>query len=133
MSKIASTLLLILCWTASAFSQTDVERKKIDYLIRSIETLQNAAFIRDGVEYDAQAAAEHLRLKLRLAGDRVKTADDFIVACATASSKSGQKYQIRFQDDHAVEAATYLRSKLGDYVPRKSAADHELAMDARRQ
>ena len=116
MRKIAGVVFLIACWAAPAFCQTNAEQKKIEYLIQSIATLQNATFVRNGIEYDAQRAADHLRLKLRFAGNRVKTAEDFIVACATASSMSGQKYQIKFQDGHVVEAATYLRNKLDDYA-----------------
>jgi hypothetical protein len=116
LSKIPCVLFFIFCWVASAFCQTNAEQKKIEYLIQSIATLQNATFVRNGVEYAAPRAADHLRLKLRLAGNRVNTAEDFIVNCATASSMSMQKYQIKFQDGHVVEAATYLRNKLNDYA-----------------
>jgi hypothetical protein len=120
LSKISCALLFIFGWVASASCQTDAEQKKIEYLIQSIATLQNATFVRNGIEYDAPHAADHLRLKLRLAGNRVKTAQDFIVICATASSASAQKYQIKFQDGHLVEAATYLRNKLKDYAAATS-------------
>jgi hypothetical protein len=116
LSKIPCVLFFIFCWVASAFCQTNAEQKKIEYLIQSIATLQNATFVRNGVEYDAPRAADHLRLKLRLAGVRVKTAEDFIVNCATVSSMSTQKYQIKFQDGHIVEAASYLRNKLDHYT-----------------
>jgi hypothetical protein len=115
-SKIATALLLILWAATSAFCQTRAEQKKIEYLIGAIETLPNATFIRNGVGYDAQHAADHLRSKWRLAGARVQTAEDFIAYCATASSESTQKYQIRFEDGRVMEAATYLRNKLRDYV-----------------
>jgi hypothetical protein len=116
LSKILCALFFIFGWVASAFCQTNAEQKKIEYLIQSIATLQNATFVRNGVEYDAPHAADHLRLKLRRAGNRVKTAQDFIVICATTSSASAQKYQIKFQDGHVVEAATYLRDKLDHYA-----------------
>jgi Family of unknown function (DUF5329) len=115
LGKIAGVVFLIVCWAGPAFCQTNAEQKKIEYLIQSIATLQNATFVRNGIEYDAQRAADHLRDKLRFAGDRVKTAEDFIVDCATTSSASAQNYQIKFQDGHMVEAATYLRAKLKDY------------------
>lgn len=41
------------------------EEQRIEYLIRSVEQLSNAKFIRNGSSYDAQAAADHLRLKLQ--------------------------------------------------------------------
>ena len=117
MGKFFTILFLAACWVMPAFAQTSpAEQQKIEYLIHVIETLQDATFIRNGSEYDAQHAADHLRLKLRFAGDRVKTADDFITYCATASSMSGDKYQIKFQDGRVVEAAIFLRDKLNDYA-----------------
>ena len=115
LNRIVAVLFLVACSIAPAFGQADVEQQKIEYLIHSIETLQNATFIRNGKEYDAQHAADHLRLKLRFGGSRIKTADDFITYCATESSMSGEKYQIKFQDGRFVESATFLRDKLHNY------------------
>lgn len=103
-----------LCHAADA---TSSEGQKIDYLIASIETLQDAQFIRNGTAYNAKAAADHLRLKLRNAGSRVATADDFIRLCAAASSVSGTPYQIRFADGHVVSSEAYLKQKLAEFKP----------------
>lgn len=100
-----------------ADDSTAYEVRKIDYLIASIETLQAAQFIRDGTAYDAKKAADHLRLKLRMAGSRVATAEDFIRLCATASSVTGTPYQIRFADGRVVLAETYLKQKLTVFPP----------------
>ena len=89
--------------------------KQGDYLIASIETLQNAEFIRNGKAYNARDAADHLRLKRRKAGARIKTAEDFIRYCATASSMSGEPYQIRFADGTLVFTGEYLRRKLVEF------------------
>ncbi len=94
------------------------ETQRIDYLIRSVEQLSNAKFIRNDVAYDAQAAAAHLRLKLREAGSRVKTAEDFIRLCGSRSSMSGQPYQIRFADGTHVTSEAFLRAKLGELGAR---------------
>ena len=96
-------------------SQQENEQRKIEYLISAIADMKDAKFIRNGSEYDAQRAASHLRLKLRFAGSRVKTADDFITCCATNSSMSGEKYWIKFPDGHMVESAIFLREKLAAY------------------
>ncbi|HZW50528.1 MAG TPA: DUF5329 family protein, partial [Rudaea sp.] len=69
-------------------------------------------FIRNGVEYDAAKAADHLRLERRYAGSRVTTAEDFIVCCATGSSITGEKYRIRLHDGRTVDAAAFLRDRL---------------------
>jgi len=93
------------------------EQQKIDYLIATIATLHGASFIRNGSAYDGAQAAAHMRLKLRFAGSRVKTADDFIVYCATSSSVSGARYSIRFADGHSIDAATFLRGRLAVFRP----------------
>ena len=102
---------------AHAADSTSIEGQKIAYLIASIETLQGAQFVRNGTPYDAKAAAEHLRLKLRMAGSRVVTADDFIRLCASASSVSGAPYQIRFADGLVISSEAYLRQKLAEFKP----------------
>ena len=88
------------------------EQVKIQSLIASIEQLQGAVFIRNGSEYDAHKAADHLRLKLKYAGKRVQTADQFISNLATGSSMSGKPYKIRFSDGHTVDSAMYFREQL---------------------
>lgn len=98
-----------------AFARSAVEQDKIDYLIAAIANLHDARFIRNGNEYDARRAVDHLRLKLRYAGDRVVTAEDFIADCATGSSISGEPYRIKFPDGHIIAVAMFLRGKLAVY------------------
>ncbi|MBS0580822.1 MAG: DUF5329 family protein [Proteobacteria bacterium] len=100
---------------AYAADASALERQKIDYLIGSVEGLQGAEFFRNGKSYDAQEAGKHLRLKLRLAGSRIATADDFIRLCGSVSSMSGLPYQIRFSDGHTVSSEAYLRQKLAEF------------------
>jgi hypothetical protein len=100
-----------------ASAAAPLEEKKIDHLIASIESLQDAQFIRNGVAYEAKAAADHLRLKRRMAGSRVATAEDFIRLCASVSSMSGTPYQIRFSDGRVVSSETFLRQRLAEFVP----------------
>jgi hypothetical protein len=110
-------LILSISAFAHAADATSLEIRKIAYLIASVETLQNAQFVRNGTAYNAKAAADHLRLKLRMAGSRVATADDFIRLCASASSVSGVPYQIRFADGRVVSSEAYLREKLAEFEP----------------
>jgi Family of unknown function (DUF5329) len=91
------------------------EQQRIDYLIDSLGALKGAVFIRNGKEYDAPAARDHLRSKLNFAGDRVKTAEQFIKYCATESSMSHQPYKIRFADGAEKETAVYLADKLKEF------------------
>jgi hypothetical protein len=114
MRGVICLLVLSIAVLAHAADSMSVEGRKIDYLIASIETLQGAQFIRNGTAYDAKQAADHLRLKLRTAGSRVVTAEDFIRLCASVSSVSGIPYQIRFADGRVVSSQAYLRQKLAE-------------------
>jgi Family of unknown function (DUF5329) len=102
-------------FAAPAVGQQDTEQRKIEYLITSIAELKDARFIRNGQEFDSQHAAEHLRLKLKAAGRRVRTAEEFIDRCATGSSVTGEKYRIKFTDGRTVDAAAFLRDQLAAY------------------
>jgi hypothetical protein len=114
--KMVAALVFFIAFATPAFSrQGGVDEQKITYLIASVAALQDAKFIRNGAEYDAGPAAEHLRLKLRNAGNHVKTAEDFIVYCGTGSSMSGTKYQIRFRDGQTIDSAVFLRQKLAQF------------------
>lgn len=108
-------LLCLALFTPAIAQQQNIEQQKITYLIASVATLKDASFIRNGASYDAEQAASHMRLKLRMGGDRVKTAEDFIVYCATESSVTGSKYMIRFADGRTIDSATFLRGKLATF------------------
>ncbi len=104
---LAVTLLALL-------AAAPTEPAKIEALIRSVAELRDAKFVRNGVEYDAPAAADHLRTKLRGAGSRVKTADDFIRLCASSSSMTGKPYEIRWADGRVTTSESFLRARLAE-------------------
>ena len=107
-----SFLALLSLAVGTVYAQSPAEAAKIQHLIASVETLEGAQFLRNGRAYDAKAAGDHLRLKLRTAGDRVKTADDFIRLCGSRSSLSGEKYRIRFADGTTVDSEVFFRNRL---------------------
>jgi DNA polymerase III epsilon subunit-like protein len=115
MRVITALMLTVICIVARAGDLAPTESQKIDYLIDAIATLENAQFVRNGTAYDAKAAADHLRLKLKKAGSRVKSAEDFIRLCASASSMSGIPYRIRFSDGRVVTSEAFLRQKLAEF------------------
>ncbi|MBL8822011.1 MAG: DUF5329 domain-containing protein [Planctomycetia bacterium] len=88
------------------------ESQKIDKLISSVESLKDARFIRNGTEYSAQEAAEHLRLKLKNAGDSIQTASQFIEHVASKSSLSGEVYLIRLSDGSTLTARDFFEQEL---------------------
>ena len=108
--------LAVLALFAGAVSaQETSEKKKIEFLISAVENLKVAIFIRNGTEHDGKEAAEHLRIKLQKAGDRVRTADDFIRVCASKSFLSGKPYMIRSSDGKTINSEQYFREKLKEY------------------
>ena len=110
--RMLCVLSMTLLFATFAFAASLTEQQKIDALIHSIEVLPDAQFIRNGSAHDGKAAAEHMQKKRRYAGDRIKTADDFIVCCASRSSMSGKPYQIRFANGDTVDAEVFLRNEL---------------------
>jgi hypothetical protein len=118
MKNILVTVFVILAlFSGAAIAQTQdtIEKKKIAMLISSIENLKDATFIRNGSEYDGKKAAEHLRIKLKNAGGKVKTAEDFIRLCASKSYVSGKPYIIRFSHGKTIKSEEYFRQKLKGY------------------
>jgi hypothetical protein len=108
-------LLLLLLIPDVLWARDAREEMRIEHLLQIVESLKGAVFIRNGIEYDPKEAGEHLRLKLKLAGDRVKTAEDFIEVCASRSSFSGSAYKIRLPDGTITETAPFFRRKLREF------------------
>lgn len=88
------------------------EAQKIEALIQAVAALQGAVFLRNGSEHTPAEAADHLRLKWKNAGRRVKTAPEFIHHCASGSSLSGRPYEIRLKDGRRVLARDWLWAEL---------------------
>jgi len=87
------------------------EENKIVKLILFIEK-SNAVFIRNGSEYDAKEAADHLRMKRKKAGNKVKTAKDFIDQIASKSSMSGEAYKMKFKNGSILNTRDILYAEL---------------------
>jgi hypothetical protein len=115
MFRVCAIAFLTLAAAAHAADRSPLEQTRIEYLLAAIGAQPGAQFIRNGKAYDAQAAIDHLRVKLRHAGARVRTAEDFIRYCGSESSRSGEPYQIRFDDGHVVPSAVFFRQKLAEF------------------
>jgi hypothetical protein len=101
------------------------EAEKIERFLAEIESAKGDVFIRNGVEYSAKDAADHLRTKLNAAGDRIETAEQFIQHVASASSLTGELYRVRLANGTEVLAADYLREKLAQLEAGSSNDDWE--------
>jgi hypothetical protein len=87
------------------------EEEKIDRLIKGVAD-SGIVFIRNGTEHTAAQAADHLRTKRKYAGDKIKTAKDFIEQLATRSSLSGKPYMVRTGDGKETPAGQWLTERL---------------------
>ena len=106
---------LLVAATAAALAQDAKalsETQKIEALIKSVEGMKDAKFVRNGAEYDGPAAADHMRRKWKNVADQVKTARDFVRLAGTKSETSGKPYVIRFRDGKEVESGKWLGERL---------------------
>ena len=115
--KFSLALMLALLAVVASAKPPLTETQKIEALITSVGELKNAVFIRNGSEYSGEQAEHHLRMKWENAGSKVKTAEDFIKYCASESSFSGKKYQIRFADGKTVYSEDYFHEQLKKISP----------------
>ena len=110
-----TAILIIVFFPVVASAQDNAERRKIEFLISSVENLKGAKFIRNGSGHDGKEAADHLRMKLQKAGGKVQTVDDFIRLCASKSSMSGKPYMIRSSDGKTINSEQFFREKLKEF------------------
>lgn len=99
---------------SSATASGNSETAKIERLIAAVADLRDAKFIRNGTEYGAAEAADHLRTKWEAAKEQVATADQFIESIASQSSLSGEPYMIRLSDGKLLRADEFLRERLNE-------------------
>lgn len=87
------------------------EERKIVMLLETVAR-SKAIFIRNGREYPAARAVEHLKGKYNHIRDKIHTAKQFIKYVASRSSLSGRPYQVRFPDGRVVKTADWLTAEL---------------------
>jgi hypothetical protein len=112
--RILSLLILSLLLEAPAAiaQQKFTEQQKIDHLIAYVRSLHDATFIRNGKEYKAADAADHLQMKREKAGKRLKTTEEFITRIASKSMLSGDPYMIRLANGKEYACEMLLRLEL---------------------
>jgi hypothetical protein len=112
--RTALTVSLILCVTPllQARELPAAEKEKIEALIKHIEGLKDAKFVRNDVEYEAKTAVRFIRAKWDSEAKSIKTAKDFIAKAASESSTTGKPYLIRFKGSKEVKAGEYLEKEL---------------------
>ena len=110
-------LVSLLLATSAASAATPDE--EIRYLLDVIGHSE-CTFNRNGKNHTADEARDHLAMKYRRAGSRIKTAEAFIKYLASESSWTGKPYTIDC-DGRPVPSRDWLTERLGDY--RSTTAD----------
>ena len=86
---------------------------EIDHLLHYVAA-SSCTFVRNGTEYPADKASEHLASKYRFVGGRIGSAEDFIKYLATQSSISGEPYHVKCGKTDALSGA-WLSAELDRY------------------
>lgn len=107
-----ATLAFALSHAATA-SAPDVTKDEIDHLLNFVAT-SSCTFVRNGSEYPADQAREHLAGKYKFVGGRISSAEDFIKYLATGSSMSGEPYHVRCGKAEAL-SGVWLTDELNRY------------------
>ncbi len=85
----------------------------VDCLLQAVGSA-DVKFVRNGSEYPAKEASDHLRMKMDKAGDQITTAEMFIEHIASRSSMTGEPYYIVLSDGSKKTAAGWLADRLKD-------------------
>ena len=86
---------------------------EIDHLLAFVAA-SPCIFVRNGADYPATQARDHLAGKLRFAKGRIATAEDFIRYLGTGSSMSGEPYKVRCGTTEST-SALWLSTELTRY------------------
>jgi hypothetical protein len=121
--RAGSLALLFLASTISAAEPSLTAREEVDHLLAYLQE-SNCRFVRNGEEFSAQDARDHLSKKYAylLRKGLVKEAEDFVRLGASKSSSSGKPYQVRCVGKPAVLSETWLSEELARYRQQKSGA-----------
>jgi len=106
--------IIMMMFNTAVSAPDNIEAEKIEFLISSVENLEDAKFIRNGTEHGSREAGEHLRMKLKKAGNHIENADDFIKICS-GSYITGKPYLIKFSDGRILEAEKFFQVKLIEF------------------
>lgn len=81
--------------SSAVFGNPDASaQREIDHLLEFVAG-SSCTFVRNGTDYPAQKAREHLAGKFHYAASRIATAEDFIRDLASRSSVSDEAYRVK--------------------------------------
>lgn len=110
-SVLVTFIFLIFTISGSLVSEKLSEKEKIQFLLDEIEK-SGVIFVRNDEKHNSKEARSHMERKLGHAGNKIKTAEQFIDYLGTKSSMSGKVYYVIFPDGSKMESAKWLRTLL---------------------
>ena len=115
-------ICVVLANPETSMAVTPSEQSRIGALLDAIERENDLIFIRNGSEHTAQEAVNHLKLKLRRAGNRISTAEEFIDHLASGSSSSKKTYLVRRTGGKPEPAGPFFHRLLLEVAPSHQAS-----------
>lgn len=109
----AAAFAAMVASAAACAASLSVAHDEIDHLLDYVAS-SSCTFVRNGSEYSAEKARDHLAIKYRFVGDRISTAEDFIKYLASGSSVSGEPYHVKCGKTDAL-AGAWLTTELNRY------------------
>ncbi|HKU87319.1 MAG TPA: DUF5329 domain-containing protein [Casimicrobiaceae bacterium] len=109
--------------SSALFANPDASaQREIDHLLVFVAG-SSCTFVRNGTDYPAQKASEHLAGKLQYTASRITSAEDFIRDLASRSSVSGQAYRVKCGEAD-MPAGVWLTEELHRYRASRVRATH---------
>lgn len=105
---------LLLCFLLTALPAMALDAKaqrEIDQLLDFVAR-SGCQFVRNGSVHASPEASEHLRMKLSKAGNRIRSAEDFIEQLASQSYLSGKPYAARCPGKAEQPSKSWLSNEL---------------------
>ena len=112
---------LALASAATPLCAADAGAAEIRHLLGFVRD-SSCTFIRNGEGHASPAAADHLEMKAKRAGSRVKDGRTLIDVVATKSYLSGEPYYVQCPGLQKTAAATWLSSELQQYRATQAGA-----------
>ena len=106
-----SMIVTLFGFLSPSFAKVESEQEKISYLLDAVGS-SGLIFSRNGRNYSATEAKNHLQEKANFMGLKIRTADDFIRMAGSRSWISGQPYLVHLPGGREESAEIWLRTQL---------------------
>ena len=106
--------IVLLCVTAMATADEQTTNIEVTYLIDEVAA-SGCTFVRNGEEYTASEAADHLRMKAKRGKRHYDTTEEFIDNIASKSSWSGEPYSIECAGEPGATTSAWFSRALTTY------------------